>query len=400
MRKVDLFSGEFKKEAYEIYQELRQTSPVYPVEMPNGTRGWLITRYEDVVAALKDPRFMKNGRAVLGDEYKEKFYVSEETHLLTHHMLAMDPPDHTRLRGLVQKAFSPRLVADLEGRIEEIAKELLDAMEGKAGVDLIEDYAFPLPIIVICEMLGIPAEDRLKFRDWSNVIVDSSNQAEQMRRAVPKIREFIEYLRELFVERRRDPKDDLISGLVHAQEEGNKLSETELLAMVFLLIVAGHETTVNLIGNGVLALLENPDQLSLLKQKPECIHTAVEELLRYYSPVELATNRWVSEDLQWHGQQIKKGDLIIVCLASANRDPNQFNEPDRLDITRKPNPHVAFGQWIHHCLGAPLARLEAKVAIPALFERFPHLALGVPREELAWRSSYLMRGLHQLPVIY
>ncbi|WP_246512235.1 cytochrome P450 [Polycladomyces abyssicola] len=229
----------------------------------------------------------------------------------------------------------------------------------------------------------------MKFRDWSNAIVDASNHPEKMRQAVPQIKEFVAYLSDLIENRRRYPAEDLISGLVHAEAEGEKLTEKELYAMIFLLIVAGHETTVNLIGNGVLALFENPEQLELLKNHPEWMPSAVEEFLRYYSPVEFATNRFAGKEVTMHGQTIKRGDMVLVALASANRDPRQFADPNRLDITRKHNPHIGFGYGIHYCLGAPLARLEAKIAISTLIKRIPGLALGVPRKQLEWRSSFL-----------
>jgi cytochrome P450 len=395
----DLFAPDYKRHAYSLYAELREKAPVYKVKMPNGLDGWLITRYKDALSALKDDRFIKRGRTVLGEERFKKMMVTEESEYLIEHMLAMDPPDHSRLRGLVSKAFTPKMINGMRGNIQKIADELLDQVQNNRQIDLIGDYAFPLPIIVISEMLGIPAQDRLKFRDWSNAIIDANNHPDRMREAALHIKAFVAYLKKLIEERRQNPTDDLISGLVHVEEEGENLSEKELYAMIFLLIVAGHETTVNLIGNGVLALLENPDQMAILKRKPELIQSAVEEFLRYYSPVEFATNRFAAEDVNWHGETIKKGDMVLVGLASANRDPAQFANPDQLDITRKQNPHIGFGYGIHYCLGAPLARLEAQIAIMSLLNRYPDLKLGVSPDQMEWRPSFLMRGLKELPVI-
>ncbi|WP_033101317.1 MULTISPECIES: cytochrome P450 [Thermoactinomyces] len=395
----DLFAPDYKKHSYAFYTELREKAPVYKVKMPNGLDAWLITRYEDALSALKDSRFIKRGRTALGEERFKKLIVLEESEYLMETMLAMDPPDHTRLRSLVSKAFTPKMIQGMHENIQNIADGLLEKMEKGKPIDLMSEFAFPLPIIVISEMLGIPTEDRMKFRDWSNAIIDANNHPDRMRKAGPKIKAFVAYLQELVEKRRQNSTDDLISSLVHAEAEGDKLSEKELYAMIFLLIVAGHETTVNLIGNGVLALLENPDQMALLQQNPELIQTAVEEFLRYYSPVEFTTNRFAIEDVNWHGETIKKGDMVLVALASANRDPEQFVNPDQLDITRKHNPHIGFGYGIHYCLGAPLARLEAQIAISSLLNRFPDIKPGTSLEQLEWRPSFLMRGLKELPVI-
>ncbi|QKG85017.1 cytochrome P450 [Kroppenstedtia pulmonis] len=396
---ISLFSPDFKEKSHHFYAELRRHDPVHPIRMPSGQRGWMITRYDDAVSVLKDNRFVKNVRSVMEpQEVKRLFPAMEELDLLINHMLGLDPPDHTRLRTLVHKAFTPRMIQELEGRINEIADDLLNRVQNRGRMDLIEDFAFPLPIIVISEMLGIPIEDREKFRDWSNQFLGATNQPEKMAEISPDLKDFMNYLRGLFNQRRNHPREDLISGLVHVKEAGEQLSEAELFAMVFLLIIAGHETTVNLIGNGTLALLEYPEQMEKLKKHPEYYPSAVEELLRYYSPVELATNRWASEDVTLYDKRISQGDLMIVVLASANRDEEQFTDPDRLDITRKNNRHIAFGMGIHYCLGAPLARLEGKIAFETLLRRMPDLRLNTDSEKLEWRYSYLMRGLKSLPV--
>ncbi|MBA4496505.1 cytochrome P450 [Paenactinomyces guangxiensis] len=395
---INLFSSEFKENAYQIYKQLRLNDPVHRITMPSGHHGWLITRYQDALAVLKDDRIIKNPRKVLNTDKPNR--VLAESDLLTNHMLSSDPPDHTRLRSLVQKAFTPRMVEGLRGRIEEIAHTLLNDVQDKGKMNVIDDFAFPLPIIVICEMLGIPAEDRDKFREWSNAIISATNQPDKMRQIQPQVQEFIDYLHDLITKRRQTPRDDLVSRLVHAESEGDQLTEKELFAMIFLLIIAGHETTVNLIGNGILALLEHPAQMEKLKQQPELIHSAVEEMLRYYSPVEIATNRWASEDIFLGGKKIPKGDMVLVMLGSANRDPEQFANPDQLDITRENNRHIAFGLGIHYCLGAPLARLEGEIAIQTLLARMPDIQLAVNPATLKWRPTFLMRGLEELPVTF
>ncbi|MFC4075946.1 cytochrome P450 family protein [Salinithrix halophila] len=393
---LDFFSPHFKEQAFSLYRDLRQQGAVHPVQLSADIPAWLVTRYDAALAALKDSRFIKDPRTL---PEVEDFWL-DETDLFSEHMLASDPPDHTRLRNLVHKAFTPRMIEEMEGRIREIANDLLDKLASSPNgrAELIDAYAFPLPILVISEMLGIPTEDRQRFRNWSTTLLAATNRPEKWEEIQPTMVEFQEYLGDLFEKRRSHPADDLISGLVHVEEEGNKLTSRELYSMVFLLIVAGHETTVNLIGNGILTLLQTPNQLALLRESPERIGSALEEILRYTSPVEMATNRWAAEEVSFFGQTIPKGGLVIVALGSANRDGNQFPQPDRFDITRQPNRHLAFGLGIHYCLGAPLARMEGKIAIPTLLDRFPNLALDFKGESLPWRQDFLMRGLTELPV--
>ncbi|AEI43410.1 cytochrome P450 [Paenibacillus mucilaginosus KNP414] len=396
---LDLFSSEFKRNAYSLYAQLREQEPVYRFMLPNGQTAWLITRYEDAQAALKDSRFIKNPHTLLSQEQMDKWtFPMLERDLLIRNMVASDPPDHTRLRNLVQKAFTPKMIEELRGRIQEIADTLLDEIQDKGNMNVMDDFAFPLPIIVICEMLGIPAEDRDSFRDWSNAIVRAVHLPEKIQEALPQIRSFIKYMGQLIEERRNDPDEDLVSSLIQAETEGEQLTENELYSMIFLLIVAGHETTVNLIGNGVFALLQHPEQWEKLQSHPELISSAVEEILRFYGPVELASSRWAGEDVPFHEQLIRKGDMIAVALASANRDEAQFIHPDRFDITRKNNRHLAFGTGIHHCLGAPLARLEGQIALLTLLRRMPKLRLSTDPGTLQWVPAYVMRGLVELPV--
>lgn len=388
---VDIYSDAFNRDPFPSYRKMRVEDPIYRVTTVTGDSAWLITRYEDAVDVLRDQRFIKDPATLMDTE--------DGDWVMAHSMLFSDPPDHKRLRALVQQGFTPKKIAGLRGRITEITYELLDAMQGKETVDFIDDLAFPLPIIVICELLGVPPEDRDKFRAWSNALVEDTNNPDSYGDSVQdQLKAFSDYIKNWIANRRKDPKNDLISDLIYAEENGDHFSEEELYSMVFLMIVAGHETTVNLIGNGTLALLEHPDQLDQLKQNPELIHTAIEEMLRYNGPVEYSTDRWASETLTLKGKTIEKGDLVLVALDSADRDPEKFVDPEVFDITREKSKHLAFGRGMHFCLGSPLARLEAEIAFTALFKRFPNLQLAVAPEQLEWRPGMLMRGVRALPV--
>lgn len=297
------------------------------------------------------------------------------------------------------KAFTPRLIEQLRARVQTLADELLDGATPRSEMDLISGYALPLPMTIITEILGVPTEDHHKFHKWSKAVM-SFNSPNATVRVIPSVWMFIRYLRRFFKVRRRDPKDDLASALIQAEEAGDKLSEDELLAMVFLLLVAGHETTVNLIGSGVLALLEHPDELEKLRRTPSLIKVAVEELLRYTSPVFMTTERYAREDVTIHGVTIPRGEMTFGVIGSANRDENVFENPDQLDLTREPNKHLSFGQGIHFCLGAPLARMEARIAINTLLRRAPDPRLRGTPESLRWRPSMFLRGLDALPVVF
>ena len=318
-------------------------------------------------------------------------------------MLDRDPPDHTRLRGLASKAFTPRVVEGLRPRVQEIVDGLLDRVERRGTMDLIEEFAYPIPVNVICEMLGVPVEDHERFKGWSLDLargLDSimlGPDSEVAKRSGLARQGLTDYFRALIAERRASPRGDLLSGLIAAEEAGDKLSEHELLATCILLLVAGHETTVNLIGNGTLALLRHPDQRQKLRARPELIGTAVEELLRYDGPVQ-RTARTPSEDVAIGGRTIPKGEIVMPFIGAADRDPAQFPDPDRLDITRAENRHIAFGLGIHFCLGAPLARVEGQIAINTLLGRMPRLALAVDRPQ--YRGSLTLRGLTALPVSF
>ncbi|RXZ77404.1 cytochrome P450 [Paenibacillaceae bacterium] len=385
--KNTLFTEEFSYNPYPVYEKLRKSDPILKLMFPDGNYGWLISSYDDAVTVLKDPRFVKD-KTKVGYEHDSVF---------SKNMLLADPPDHQRLRGLVQKGFTPQMVAGMRSRIQDIADELLEAVSTKDHINLIDDYAFQLPIIVISEILGVPAKDQDKFRIWSNSIIEVVNNvlSEDVQQ---HMNEFIAYLRHWFAIVRKNPGNDMISQLVIAENQGDRLTEEELYGIVTLMIIAGHETTVNLIGNGVLALLEYPEQRKLLMDQPDLIHGAIEEMLRYNGPVEFSSSRWAGEDLEFKGHPMKKGDLVIVALNSANRDTKQFEDPEIFNILREKSEHLAFGKGIHFCLGAPLARLEGEIAINSLLRRYPHFELQGDMEELEWRPGMIVRGVKEIPL--
>ncbi|MGG0261739.1 cytochrome P450 [Bacillus mycoides] len=397
---INLASAQFKEDAYEIYKESRKVQPILFVNQIEIGKEWLITRYEDALPLLKDNRLKKDQANVFPQDTKNMHLSVDNSDHLTTHMLNSDPPNHSRLRSLVQKAFTPKMISQLDGRIQRIADDLISEIERKGTLNLVDDYSFPLPIIVISEMLGIPKEDQAKFRIWSHAVIASPETPEEIKETEKQLSEFITYLQYIVDVKRKNPKEDLVSALILAVNEGHKLSARELYSMIMLLIVAGHETTVNLITNTVLALLENPKQLQLLKENPELIDSAIEEGLRYYSPVEVTTARWAAEPFQIHDQTIQKGDMVIIALASANRDETVFENPEVFDIMRENNRHIAFGHGSHFCLGAPLARLEAKIAITALFKRMPSLQIKGERDKINWQGNYLMRSLEELPLSF
>ncbi|PEA55002.1 cytochrome P450 [Bacillus pseudomycoides] len=401
LSETQLTSSAFKHEAYDLYKELRISHPLYPLSIGEQSQGWLITRYEDAISLLKDMRLRKNVENVFTKYEEARVPFSLENSMsLRKHMLNSDPPDHNRLRSLVQKAFTPKMILQLEDRIGHIADTLLNKVEYHHSMNLISDYAFPLPIIVISELLGVPQEDQQKFRVWSQAIIDSPNTPESLQENKKQLEEFREYIQYLTDQKRKNPANDLISLLTQAESEGEKLSITELYSTIMLLIVAGHETTVNLITNMTFALLEHPIQLQMLKQNFNLIDSAIEEALRFYSPVELTTLRWAAEPFTLHGQNINMKDRVIISIASANRDEKVFQNADVFDITRKNNRHIAFGHGSHFCLGAPLARLEAKVAISTLLRRKPNIQIQGEKEKIRWKGNYLMRSLEELPLSF
>ncbi|MDQ2870549.1 MAG: cytochrome P450 [Acidobacteriota bacterium] len=389
----------FKANPYPAYARLRDEMPVLRVALPDRRIAWLVTRHEDVASLLRDSRFVKDRKnALTAEELGREPWMPGIFRPLTRNMLDVDAPDHGRLRGIVQKGFTPRLVERMAERIQSVADDLLDGVRAAGRMDLIRDYALPIPTTIIAEMLGVPAEDRHRFHRWSRVIVAADPSGPGMFRAIPSVLRFLRYIRKLIERRRSEPRDDLISALVLAEEEGQRLNADELVAMIFLLLIAGHETTVNLIGNGTRALIGNPDQMKTLRTDPELGPKAIEELLRFDGPLEFATERYAREDVEIRGAMIPRGSLVYAVLASANRDERQFANPDVLDLSRDPNRHLAFGLGVHFCLGAPLARLEGRIAIMTLLRRAPDLSLAVSDTSLRWRRGLVLRGLESLPV--
>jgi cytochrome P450 len=394
----------YTDDPYPHYRRLRERDPVHRSRLIGG---WVLTRYDDVSSILRDNRFLaddrklpnfdKNSQQLLKAGVIDQEAVERRKQYAT--MLRTDPPDHTRLRNLVSKAFTPRAVEALRPRIEAIVEELLDDVAGRGEMDVIRDLAYPLPVIVIAEMLGLPPSERERFKRLSDDLVLGLGvqSMDEMRRSFAAQRELAEYMREVAEERRREPKDDLMSALLAAEEQGDTLAEEEVLSTIGLLLVAGHETTTNLIGNGLLALFRHPDQLELLRDNPDLLENAIEELLRYDSPVQ-GTSRFVLEDVQLNGHTVRANQQVALLLGAANRDPARYPEPDRLDITRQSVQPLSFGNGIHYCLGAPLARIEGRIAFAALLERFPNMLLA--NSNVEWSKNLVLRGVNSLPVTF
>ena len=386
---------EFLADPYPTYHRLRDEDPVHhsPLDF------WVLTRYEDVAAVLRDPRFIKEP---LVSMVAARFGVTVPPGVGLS-MLDRDPPDHTRLRSLVSKAFTPRVVEGLRPRIQKMVDDLITRAEAVGTMDLIEEFAYPIPVNVICEMLGVPVEDHERFKGWSLDIARGLDsvwlppESEIPKRSGAARHAIGDYMRGLIAERRASPRGDLLSALIAAEEAGDKLSEDELSATCILLLIAGHETTVNLIGNGTLALLRHPEELRRLRETPGLITSAVEELLRYDGPVQ-RTARITSTEVTIGGRTIPRGEMVMPFIGAADRDPAQFPDPDRLDLGRADNRHIAFGWGIHFCLGAPLARVEGQIAIDTLVRRLPRLALV--GDEPEHRQSLTLRGLTALPVTF
>ncbi|MQA84568.1 MAG: cytochrome P450 [Streptosporangiales bacterium] len=400
------WNEDFRADPYPGYAMLREAGPVHRITTPIGTESWLITRYEDARAALADGRFSKDPRYA-PQRLRDLGVVGDGEGPTGANMLNSDPPDHTRLRRVVGKAFTPRRVEALRPRVQDVTRQLLDAM-APGEVDLIGAFAFPLPVTVISELLGVPAEDQDQFRTWTTAMITAPTTPENRRVRDEGIGAIQRYLAELTEDRRRhvdtdlphDAQPDLLSALILAADERGTLSERELQGTLMLLLTAGHETTVNLIGNGMLALLRHRDQLDTLLAHPELLPSAIEEMLRYDGPVEHATLRVATEDVEIGGVTIPKGSVVSIVIGSADRDPRRFADPDDLDIGREENPHLAFGHGIHFCLGAPLARLEGRTAFGELLRRFPRIELACPPEQLRWRpnAAGIFRGVQALPV--
>lgn len=395
----DLVSQSYKRDPFPTYLRMHAEAPVSRTKVPLVGEAWLVSGYDDVLSLLKDKdRFVHDPKnAGRARRAGLAWWMPRFVRVLTDHMLGMDEPDHRRLRRLVDKAFGRRGIEGMRPRIESITDAVLDGLDSDGPVDLIAGFARPLPLTVICELLGLPREDRARFTSWVEAMTRSPN-AWSIIRSFPAFLQMTRYLKRQFETRRRAPRDDLITALVEAEDGGDQFSEDELLAMVFLLLIAGHETTVHLLGSGALALMETPDQYDRLAGDWSLIGPAVEELLRYTSPVEFASVRYAVADTQLGGQILRRGEPILPALGAANCDPRQFTRPDRLDIARSPNNHVALGSGIHFCLGQQLARLEGRIAFERLFRRYPDMTPAVPWEETEWRGTLGLRGLSRLPV--
>jgi cytochrome P450 len=399
----DPYDPAWVEDPYAVYAELRRSNPVHR----SALGFWVFTRHADCLAILRDKRSSSDGRNVDASTIRELRAVDLPPQQGAEAMLAemapflfRDPPDHTRLRGLVQKAFTPRVVEGLRPRLEEICDALLDEAFERGAVDLVADYAYPLPVQIIVEMLGVPAEDHEQFRVWSHALArgldpDFLLPPEAVQQRLGAILSFVQYFASLIEERRRKPGDDLLTRLIQAEEQGDVLTQGELLSTCILLLVAGHETTVNLISGGALALMERPEQLALVRDDPAVVRSAVEEMLRFVCPVQL-TGRVALEDMDVAGAHIGAGEFSMLLIGSANRDPAVFDDPESFDVTRVDNNHLGFGFGIHHCLGAPLARLEAQIALPALLRRARRLERST--DALSYKENIVLRGLEALPV--
>jgi len=390
----------FRADPYPVYALLRREAPVTCMKTAFGAESWLLTRYEDVISALKDPRYSNDPKKQnTSGNVINAWWMPRVFTILENSMITSDDPVHKRLRNLVHMAFTPKRIEQIAGRIEQITQELLDKAGQKNEIDLIRDFALPLPLTVIMDLMGVPEKERMGFYRAVSPFLDSlAGHQFKILLQYPNANYLMRFFQKMIALRRADPQDDLITALVQAEQAGDRLNEDELLSMIFLLLLAGHETTVNLIGSGTLALLEHPTQMQLLHDDPGMIERAIEELLRYTSPLEHSTSRYAMEDVTLHGVTIPKNSTVLLVIASANRDETVFENADQLNLNRNPNRHVSFGLGIHFCLGAPLARLEGKIGINALIQRFPDMKLTIQPEQVAWRSAVAVRGVKSLPV--
>ncbi|MER5474816.1 cytochrome P450 [Streptomyces sp. NPDC002685] len=377
---------------YAVYAQLREAGPVHRITGTDGLPAWLVTRYDDVREALADPRLSLDKRNAAPGGYRGMALPPA----LDANLLNMDPPDHTRIRRLVARAFTPRQIEQLREPIQRTADQLLDAIAADERADLIVSYAAPLPITVICDLLGVAPADRLDFRSWTDALVAPDPARPSL--AKEAVGSMLSFLTQLIADKRTAPADDLLSALIAVRDEEDRLSEDELMSLAFLILAAGYENTVHLIGNAVLTLLRHPDQLAELRDDPTRLSAVVEELARYDGPVPLAIRRFPTEDITISGATIPAGETVLLSLAAAHRDPHRFTDPDRFNIDRDATGHLALGHGIHYCLGAPLARMETEIALSALLDRFPDMALDVSPSELQWRPSMRSRGLLALPV--
>ena len=395
-----LDNPQFYRNPYPVYHELRASDPVHWSEIMGS---WVLTGYDDVVATMRDPRRFSNaGRHALSLDRLPEAVRKKAKPIYDHYAVGLihtDPPDHTRLRAMVNKVFTVRAMEGMRPRVQAIVDDLLDAVQAEGEMDVMRDLAYPLPVAIISQILGIPAEDNESFRYWNegvNELTATGRTTEaNIERGLPRFQHLRAYLKQLIELRRRDPQDDLLSALVVVEDEGERLSEDELITTYQTLITAGFETTMNLIGSGLHALLRHPQQLERLRAEPALMESAVEELLRYETPFQ-RNWRVAAQDVELGGKQIKRGQLVAQMLGAANRDPSVFPDPDRLDITRQSGRHIAFGYGIHFCIGAPLARIEADIAFKSLLSRFP--ALRLKYDKVEWREEIVFRGMNSLMV--
>lgn len=404
-------TADFLKDPYPYYKQLRDNEPIFWSEEGEY---WIVTRYSDADFILRDLRFGKRntvlgtGGGIAIQAIKCIASVMVPDAFASNSMLMQNPPDHTRTRGLINKAFTPKMVEQMREHIQQITDSLLDKAQHqnkaqpKGHMDIVADFAFLLPVTVIAEMLGIPPGDRDKFKRWSNAmtaLLEPGASITVLPAALAARSALIAYLKPLIAQRKKAPKEDLITSLVQAEEKGSKLTQAELLANIVLLLVAGHETTVNLIANSVLGLLTNPDQLQLLKSNPQLMHNAVDEFLRWSSPVQIV-RRYAMEDVAIDGKTIKKDESLVICTGAANRDPEHFIDPDKLDITRSNIKHLAFGVGIHHCLGSSLATAEGEIAVATLLRRMPDINLAIDPDKVEYKRPFSLRGPKRLPVLF
>jgi len=393
----DFLSPEFLRNPYPAFQLLRASAPVLKTEMGF----WVASRYEDVIAILRDKRFGKCFVERIEHQYGSDIWEQPVYSSMRNWMLVMDPPDHTRLRQLVARAFTPRRLKDLRPRIQQLVDDSLDSVQGRGKMDFLADFAYPLPVHVICDMLGIPVENRNWFFDGSRVsgrLIDPTPMTpDELKEVNESHATQVAYFRDLFERRRKEPGDDITSELLSVANDGEKLSDEELIGNIILLFGAGHETTVNMLGNGMLHLLSNPEEWNTLKNDPSLVPNAVEEMLRFDSSVQM-TGRVAFEDIEINGVTIPKGEQILTLLGAANRDPEQYDNPEKFKVNRQNVQPTSFGGGIHHCLGAPLARLEGEIALASLIKRLPNLRLA--DDEPDWRKTFTLRGLSRLPVIW
>ncbi len=406
---LKVLSGKSEENPFSVFAQTREVGSVVQLPFPMGqseNQAWAVTHFEEALKVLKDQEhFCVDPKSIdkdsnIKDSLTGNTKTSGSDLFLSNSLNAIDEPDHRRLRTLVAKAFTPRYMESLRPRVRKLANELLDQVQDQGEMDLVKDYANPLPINVISDMIGVPKTDHGKIHEWSDGVADGLGVGTADPKTAESLKDFSDYIKQLIAHKREQPSDDLISQLISIEKQGDRLDETELISMIQLLIFAGHETTSTLISIGTLMLLDHPEQLEMLKADLRLIPSAVEELLRFNGPSTTAGPRYALKDLELGGQLIKKGDMIFPILKSANRDENYFSHSEELDITRKIKRHLAFGQGIHMCLGAPLARVEGDIAFTTLLKRMPNLRLSIPRENVSWKFKLAAQSLSSLPVSF